>query len=213
MMGSPNAEAGREADEGPLHEVILDPFLLGQYPVTNADYTLFLQSNPGCPEPAIWQNKRYCHRSQPVEVTWNEADQFARWAGARLPTEAEWEYACRAGSTSASYGPLAEIAWYSSASSWGRMLEHLIGASRDVGCKQPNAFDLHDMLGNVNEWCSDWYGPYSPQAAQNPTGPSTGEKHVSRGGAWHNPPSHMRAAYRLAVIDDLVSGIRLALNG
>ncbi len=93
----------------------------------------------------------------------------------RLPTEAEWEYACRAGTSASRYGNLDDIAWYDVNSA---------RRSQDVGGLCANPLGLHDMLGNVWEWCSDWYGAYSSEAQVNPQGPNKGQSRVYRGGAW-----------------------------
>jgi formylglycine-generating enzyme required for sulfatase activity len=129
--------------------------------------------------------------------------------GYRLPTEAEWEYACRALTRGPFYtGPIAYIgptpldlnldacAWY-----WGNSLS----SSHPIGLKKPNAFGLYDMIGNVSEWCHDWFGPYPAGPALNPSGPSSGNARVFRGGSWQEFPRNCRAATRMA--DD--PGLRL----
>jgi len=105
----------------------------------------------------------------------------------RLPTEAEWEYACRAGTTGARYGKLGEVAWYEDNSD---------GETHRVGTKAPNAWGLYDMLGNVWEWCQDWHGSYPSGPVTDPTGPSTGSYRVYRGGSWDFDAGGVRAAYR-----------------
>ena len=106
----------------------------------------------------------------------------------RLPTEAEWEYACRAGTTGARYGKLGEVAWYEDNSD---------GETHRVGTKAPNAWGLYDMLGNVWEWCQDWHGSYPSGPVTDPTGPSAGSDRVDRGGSWGNGARNVRAAIRL----------------
>ena len=108
-------------------------------------------------------------------------------ASLRLPTEAEWEYACRAGTTGARYGKLGEVAWYEDNSD---------GETHRVGTKAPNAWGLYDMLGNVWEWCQDWHGSYPSGPVTDPTGPSTGSYRVYRGGSWDFAAGGVRAAYR-----------------
>jgi formylglycine-generating enzyme required for sulfatase activity len=110
----------------------------------------------------------------------------------RLPTESEWEYACRAGTDTPTYGELEDIAWF----------ERNITKTRwnPIGRKAPNAFGLHDMLGNAGEWCEDWYDPLEygrrDRDAKDPRGPATGSGRVVRGGAWFMPPSSCRASAR-----------------
>ena len=125
-----------------------------------------------------------------VNMTWNDAQAYCRWAGGRLPSEAEWEYAARGGSTEATYGPLDEIAWD---------IENSGGHPHDVGQKHANAFGLYDMLGSVFEWVNDWYDEnyYRTGPSQDPTGPASGESRVLRGGSWMNHPVNIRASFRL----------------
>ncbi len=131
----------------------------------------------------------------PVEqVSWNDVQAFlarvnaaqTRWT-VRLPTEAEWEYAARAGSTGDVYGPLDDIAWYKANGA---------GSTHRVGTKSPNAFGLYDMLGNVWQWCQDWYGPYPSSPSTDPQGPPQGDRRVTRGGCFYCDAIHERAARR-----------------
>jgi formylglycine-generating enzyme required for sulfatase activity len=139
--------------------------------------------------------------NRPVEnVSWEDVQEFLRRLNAkeggtqyRLPTEAEWEYAARAGSTTAySFGDnsdrLGEYAWYA---------ENSGGTTHPVGQRKPNAWGLYDMHGNVWEWVQDWYGNYPAEAATDPQGPASGSERVGRGGDWHGGAGHCRAAYRL----------------
>lgn len=201
MMGSPPDEAGRYNDET-RHEVTLTrPFYLQATPVTQSQWKALMGNNPA----------HFKGDDLPVEcVSWYDAIGYANalstWEGLasyyavdgatvsilggggyRLPTEAEWEYACRAGATDARYGDLDEIAWYRSNSG---------DTSHPVGQKQPNAWGLYDMIGNVWEWVWDWYGPYPPEAATDPTGPETGSCRVNRGGSWVGDAYYARAACR-----------------
>jgi formylglycine-generating enzyme required for sulfatase activity len=159
LMGSPADEKGHFGDESPRHLVEIEyDFEMGKYPVTNEQYALFLEANPDHPKPAFWDNPKFNQPDQPVVgVSWHDAQAFAEWAGGRLPTEAEWEYACRAGSTSRyHFGDdedcLGDYAWYG---------ENSEGATHPVGEKLPNSWGLYDMHGNVWEWTADiWHSDY-----------------------------------------------------
>jgi len=160
--------------------------------------------NPG------WENDRL----PIVNVTWDDAVAYCQWTGGRLPTEAEWEYAARAGTTGPRYGDLDAIAWYAdnagksrldSVDIWEndrpnyvRRLAQNRNGPHEVGQKIPNAFGLYDTLGNVWEWVADWYDAsyYAHSPEQDPRGPSSGEYRVLRGGSWSGYPSSVRAAYR-----------------
>lgn len=211
-MGSPESERDRLEEEGPRHEVTVSPFYLGRYPVTNEEYGRFLEANPGIKEPEYWSDRRFNRARQPVVgVSWDDAVRFAQWAGVRLPTEAEWEYATRAGSqTRWFYGDdedvLENYAWYEKNSG---------GQTQDVGQKQPNTWGLHDVHGNVWEWVQDsWHGSYEGA----PTDGSAWEKgdsgpRVLRGGSWSIELWDVRAARRYRSVPDdryNVMGFRLA---
>lgn len=122
-------------------------------------------------------------------VSWNAAQSYCRAVGMRLPTEAEWEYAARAGSTASRYGDIDRIAWYSLNSN---------GSTHEVMRKQPNDWDLYDTLGNVWQWTADWSsGSYSGSSETDPQGPSSGNTKILRGGAWRNLPGAIRVSERL----------------
>jgi len=195
-MGSPADEKARAGDEGPLHLVTLPrPFFLGKFEVTQAQYRAVMGTNP-----STFQDFAMS-AVHPVEgVSWLDAQEFlgklnARGVGRfRLPTEAEWEYAARAGSTSRypwgddpRYRELPRHAWSYS---------HAEGRSHPVGGKQPNAYGLYDMAGGVWEWCSDWFGPYPAAAVTDPSGPAEGTARIIRGGSWFNEPEALRSANR-----------------
>ena len=173
-MGSTSSEAFEE--ELPVTQVrISRGFWLGQHEVTQGQWAAVMGSNPSFFDA--------CGLDCPVEVvSWNDAQEFIGRLNAmdgagtyRLPTEAEWEYAARAGTTGDRYGNLDAIAWYGEGSS---------GGTHPVGQKAPNAWGLHDMLGNVWEWVEDWYGDYPGGVVTDPRGPVSGTRRVDRGGGW-----------------------------
>ena len=126
--------------------------------------------------------------NRPVtHVSWNDCQEFCRKTGLQLPTEAQWEYACRAGSTGAYAGNLDDMAWYENNSG---------SRTHSVGTKKPNAWGLYDMHGNVYEWCQDWFGKYPSGSVTDPTGPSSGSDRVGRGGSWDDDAGGCRSAYR-----------------
>jgi formylglycine-generating enzyme len=158
-----------EADEKPVHTVNFPTgFWIGETEVTQEAYTRVARKA----SPSKFKGPR-----RPVEnVDWNEASAYCRMVDMRLPTEAEWEYASRAGTPGQTYGRLKEIAWYDSDTSAG---------TQEVGTLSPNAWGLRDTLGNVEEWVADWYGEksYSTSPARFPKGPTTGRERVVRGGS------------------------------
>jgi formylglycine-generating enzyme required for sulfatase activity len=175
------------ADERPVHEVrITRAFWMCQTPVTIAAYLRFLrESKRTIPEFA------YSGDDLPVtEVSWHDALSYCEWAGVRLPSESEWEYAARAGTTGDAYGDLVEIAWYERSTK--------LKGPQPVRHKKPNAFQLYDMLGNVWEWTADWYKDHyeSVLPEADPIGPSAGDYKVLRGGSWDDPASLIRASQR-----------------
>ncbi len=207
-MGSPVDEDGHDTDEGPVHEVCVDAFWMGKYEVTQGEWQTVMDDNPA----GFQKGTRY-----PVEqVSWDDTQSFISKLKSksnttyRLPTEAEWEYACRAnkGSRYCGGNTLNDLAW--SADNSDRK-------THPVGTKQANDFKLHDMSGNVWEWCSDWYGEeyYTSSLRNNPTGPSGGSLRVLRGGSWDNSAGSCRSALRF--INTPVNryanfGFRLALS-
>jgi eukaryotic-like serine/threonine-protein kinase len=207
-MGSPEGQG--EQRERPQHEVTVSEFLLGKSPVTNEQFARFLQANPEAKEPEYWADRRFNQALQPVVgVSWEDAQAYAEWAGLRLPTEAEWEYACRAGtkkqySSGDTEEDLGRVGWFRG-NSEGRLHE--------VGEKPPNDFGLYDLHGNVWEWCADWYGLYAAKAATDPTGSDGGDSRVLRGGSWVDGAQYARSAARIgarpAVRENSI-GFRLA---
>ena len=179
-------------DEKPVHEVCVGGFLIGKYEVTQSQWQKVMRRNPSC-----FKNGD----DYPVEdVSWNDAQKFIRKLSAlnnnkyqfRLPTEAEWEYACRSGGKPETYsgGSLIDhVAWYS---------ENSGGRTHRVGTKAPNGLGLHDMSGNVWEWCQDWDGHYPSGHVTDPKGPSSGSGRVVRGGSWRYYAEICRSAYRFS---------------
>jgi formylglycine-generating enzyme required for sulfatase activity len=209
-MGSPDSEDVRSPDFhiAPQHLVrITRPFYMGVYDVTQGQYQRVMGNNPSY----FSGNRAQAVAGQdtsrfPVEqVSWNDAVEFCRKlsnmpkekAAARsyrLPTEAQWEYACRAGSTTRYYfgddwSQLGEYAWY---------INHSDSHPHAVGQKKPNAWGLYDMHGNVWQWCLDWYagGYYAESPKDDPTGPATGSCRVFRGGSWRFPAGNCQAGER-----------------
>ncbi len=187
LMGSPPGVG--EADEHPRHRVSVDGFWIGKYEVTRQQFFSLMAENP----------EDYRGEKNPVSmVSWNDAAGFSQkfyktyGARVRLPTEAEWEYACRAGSTRRYYwGDEMDdsCCWYEGNSN---------RTAHSVGIREPNSWGLYDMSGNVGEWCSDWYGEdyYLKSPEKNPTGPERGTQRVYRGGSWNNDDPNLRSAYR-----------------
>ncbi len=186
-MGSANGSS----DEKPVHEVTIShAFYIGRYEVTQEQWQVVMGGNP-----SYFKN---CGSNCPVErVSWNDVQDFINKLNEandgytyRLPTEAEWEYACR-GTTAEyySYRNVDDIGWHTNNSE---------GKTHAVGGKQPNPFGLYDMLGNVSEWCQDWYEGlyYTHSPATDPQGPSSGQYRISRGGSWNITAGGLRSAFR-----------------
>ncbi len=195
LMGSPTDEADRGDDEGPQTRVTLtEDFFLGATDVTQGQYEAVMGTNPS--------DFKTAGKNAPVEnVSWDNAVAFCQKLNQReratgrlpsgytftLPTEAQWEYACRAGTTGAYAGDPAEMAWYGDNSG---------GTTHPVGTKRPNAWGLYDMTGNVYQWCLDWYGKYPGGNVTDWAGPATGRARVLRGGSWYYTEAYCRSAYR-----------------
>jgi len=191
MMGCSTDDRECSRSEQPAHRVTISRgFWMGQTEVTVGAYKRFASAAGRSMPSAPSFNANWSAPSQPVvNVSWDDATAYCRWAGGRLPTEAEWEYAARAGTTSARYGDLNAIAWCAMNSG---------DRPHPVGQKAPNAFGLYDMLGNVGEWCQDWldasYYQHSP--AVDPTGPSSGQHRAVRGASWWSFPRFVRVSFR-----------------
>jgi formylglycine-generating enzyme required for sulfatase activity len=195
----------RLRSEGPRHRVkITKPFYLGACEVTRAQYWRVMGLDAAVTASRLAAKPDAA--SLPVDnVGWLEAQEFCRRLSAvpdekaagrvyRLPTEAEWEYACRAGSPGSWSGTEAagphKMGWFHG---------NATGSAHPVGQKQPNPWGLHDMHGNLREWCADWFGPdyYGRSPSADPAGPSSGVARILRGGSWRNPAHELRAADRM----------------
>jgi formylglycine-generating enzyme required for sulfatase activity len=195
-MGSPSSEAGREEDEI-QHQVTLGVFKMSKYEVTFEQYDIFCEVT-GRSKPS---DKGWGRGNRPVvNVSWEDATAFAEWMGCRLPTEAEWEYAARAGSTtpfSTGYNLTTSQANYNGNFPYNNNAKgDYKQKTLPVGSYEPNAWGLYDMHGNVWEWCSDWYWEFSGAAQTNPQGPATGSYRVFRGGCWYGNALDCRSANR-----------------
>jgi formylglycine-generating enzyme required for sulfatase activity len=218
MMGSPESEEGRQKDETQHEVTISKDYYLGVTEVTQGQYEKVMGTNPSY---FLIGRIRGSSSNHPIEqVSWEDAVEFCKKlsdlpeekkAGRmyRLPTEAEWEYACRAGSKTAySFGEssksLGDYAWFD-----------VNSQTHPVGEKKTNAWGLCDMYGNVWEWCSDWYGEYPKGAVSDPRGPKEGSRRVVRGGGWCYEAADCRSAYRYGLDPSRHSyffGFRVALN-
>ena len=209
MMGSPEAEEGRRSDEGPVHPVrIAKPFYMGKYEVTNGQYRCFKPNH----DSKQYQRGSLNRESQPVvSLSWHDAMALCKWLGeradvdVRLPTEAEWEYACRAGAATRYYWGAKSDPRYCNFAGESVSFEREQARSNDrytvsapVGRFKPNAFGLYDTLGNVWEWCLDGKRSYSYAPVADPRGPQTGQ-HVLRGGSWFDPAGSTSAATRYVI--------------
>ena len=236
LMGSSEDDSGR-SDEVQREVTLTGGFFLAESPCTQALWEAVMGDNPSY----------FVSPERPVErVSWDDCQVFLQRLNelvpglqACLPTEAQWEYACRAGTTTATYaGPvqilgvfnapvLDPIAWYGGnsgrafeldngvdCSAWQeRQYDDPVGGTHPVGQKQPNAWGLYDMLGNVWEWSADWYGSYEPGPVTDPSGPAQGRSRVIRGGSWDYDARVVRAACRVNYPPDYRSndlGFRLA---
>ena len=220
MMGSPEEELGRNIDEK-LHLVtITKPFYIGKYEVTQSQYSALMDKNPS----------NFIGANNPVEmVSYEDAKAFCDKMNLKylnilpkgykfaLPTEAQWEYACRAGTNTAlnngknltkaegACPNLDEVGWYA---------ENSGKTTHEVGKKKPNTWGIYDMHGNVWEWCRDWYDEYPKDDVTDPTGAYSGSFRVRRGGSWDGLAGGCRSAYRNDFNPDfriLNLGFRLAL--
>jgi len=179
-MGSPTSEDGRSSDEKRHTVTLTKPYYIGVFEVTHGQWKRVMGNNPSY----------FSGVTRPVEkVSWEDCQSYCRKIGKgyRLPTEAEWEHACRAGTTTAYAGSLDAMGWHDGNSG---------SQTHEVGTKRPNEWGLYDMHGNVWEWCSDCYGLYHGDETD-PTGPTSGGGRVNRGGGWCNYARNCRSADRI----------------
>jgi len=239
MMGAPETEAGVGPDELQHTVTLTHDYWLAESECTQTLWQIVMGANPSY----------FVSAERPVEqVTWPDVQMFlerlnARVPGlhARLPSEAEWEYGCRAGTTSGTYaGEIApvgtynapildDIAWYGGNSGVAFELDNgfdtsflpdkqypdALAGSHTVKLKQPNRWGVYDCLGNLWEWCQDWFGPYDAGTVLDPQGPATGDGRVIRGGAWMDQAVDIRAANRnqgTPVDKVIILGFRIALG-
>ena len=226
-------------DEKPEKKIFIDTFYIGKYEVTNYQYCEFLNSvKPDASEERKFINLKGSFKdikcriylkngvyftekgfeNFPVNfVSWFGADAYCRFAGGRLPTEAEWEYAAKGGKLSF-FGKIKRQYLYAGSNNpdetaWFR--KNSDNRLHKVGLKKPNKRGIYDMSGNVGEWCADWYAPdyYKTAPVQNPRGPENGRMKVHRGGSWYNTPKMLRITNRRAskpVTQNAVIGFRTA---
>jgi len=224
-------EMGSESNspnEKPAHTVTVKGFRMGRTEVTVGQWKEFVAATGYRSEAErgdgshVWNGQKYERKQgvswanpgyalddlQPVTcVSWNDTQEYVKWLNGktgrnyRLPTEAEWEYCCRAGAPPSNVGA---IGWHKANSNQ---------SAQPVGLKEKNALGLHDMLGGVWEWCQDWEGEYSGASQVDPAGPASGTKRMARGGGWLSAAEYLRASIRVGAPPDLRAvdlGFRLA---
>jgi len=197
LMGSPLHESDRQDDEL-QHQVTLNAFKMSKHQITFEQYDMFCEIT-GRSKPNDYDLGR--KKNPALNISWDNATAFSKWMGCYLPTEAEWEYACRAGTTTpfntgdnldflqANFNGCNTISSQDTPTKQQSKI-------KKVGSYDPNCWGLCDMHGNVMEWCKDWYSDYLPEPQINPTGSTTGNSRVLRGGSWCDPIQCCRSACR-----------------
>ena len=206
-----------DSDERPAHQVYLDAFSIDRYEVTVGQYAAFLQESGSHP-PSDWATmNRLAHQKRPVSnVDWADAAAYCKWAGQRLPTEAEWEKAARG--TDGRLYPWGNEAPTLLHANFGKTDWNNHGVLAPVGSFEEgkSPYGIYDMAGNVWEWVSDWYDfrYYKSSPSKNPIGPSSGGTKVIRGGSWYSNPKALRSANRslISPTDQGLTGFRCAKN-
>ena len=225
-MGSPINEVNRINNET-QHQVTLSAFRMSKYEITNAQYASFLNAKSigsnalyaagTYPTQVLisanstlglqyvgsqWTPVAGCENKPVINVTWYGASEFAAYVGGSLPTEAQWEYACR-GNTTTPFNTgnclnntQTNYTWSAPYNTCTNSFTNSPGTTQTVGSYAANGYGLFDMHGNVWEWCSDWFGTYSASAQTNPTGAVSGTYRVSRGGSYDDSAQYCRSAYR-----------------
>lgn len=185
--------------EMPRHKVTVKPYYIDKFEVTNQQFAQFVKEAGYKPQGDWAKYNTPGRESHPaILVTWYDAHAYAKWAGKRLPTEAEWEFAARGGFENKLFPWGDDIskdqADYSAKQAFSYAQIHTM----EVGSYPPNSFGIYDMSGNAGEWCFDWFGEnyYSKSSEENPTGPDQGEKMVVKGGAWGTVAFYLRASSR-----------------
>lgn len=229
-MGCTAEQSNCNDDETPVHSVTINTFEITRYEITNAQYAVFLNDiecnangsyndethgnteyidMDGSDCQIVYNGEEFTAESGKgnypvVEVSWFGAQAFAEWAGGRLPTEAEWEFAARGGKQSQGYkysgsNSLDDVAWWmENSDKEGNSGLYDGHGTFSVGQKQPNELGIYDMSGNVEEWCHDWYFEdyYSSSPENNPQGPASGCLRVLRGGSWSTGSGYCRVSFR-----------------
>jgi len=190
-----------DVDYKPAHKVKVEAFLMDKHEVTNLQYLAFCRMT-GHKLPEFWNTEVFRSGNKflkypVVGISWNDAVQYAAWAGKRLPTEAEWEYAARGGLIEKDYpngNNWTKKKALQNEESWNNLIE-------PVKSYEPNGYDLYDMGGNVWEWVVDFYSKnyYSESSTDNPKGPKSGSHRVIRGGSWHSGDMCKKVYYRKAL--------------
>ena len=201
-MGSAPTEQDRQGDEGPVFEATISrPFYLGQYEVTQGQWVAIMGTNP-----SVFKDKENWADYPVDRESWEDCIRFIEKLNAlgvgrfRLPTEAEWEYACKLGEKKRYYW--GDDPSYSEINAHAWIYPRAEGRSQPVGQKKGSAWGLYDMCGNVWEWCQDWKGKYPAQPQVDYQGPAKGEDRIFRGGSWFNLDKTARCANRNAHIPD-----------
>ncbi len=207
--GADNVDPFAEEDEGPVQEVTLSPFFMSKYETTQGQWLRVMRRNPSVYSAGRNVGGKEIDLRNPVEnVSWGDCCAYARrlGPGAGLPTEAQWEYAARAGTKT--------VWWTGNEEKTVEGAENCAGGRpAPVGTYAPNTFGLYDVAGNVWEWCCDWYGEYASGSVKDPGGPVRGSDRVDRGGSWHDHAGRCRSAIRCGddpVLRDDDLGFRLA---